>query len=265
MAKLLETMDTLVTTQLIPAATEGSPVESKSQPSGLGWRALPIAAQLYVAIVILGGSVVLVQWLPRTYPQPLLFALLLSIACLMAVWKVNLPIPLVSGSTLSVSYAAKLMALLLLGPRPAVLIAVASTLTQCTYKAKQNYPLYRTVFSMMAETITMVATAVVYVALGGTVGDFSISIGELAKPLVGAIGTYFVFNTLLIAGAIGLSTRRRVLHVWRDDFLWSGVTFMVAGTAGAIAAIVFNRGDYWIAALLLALRCRWLLRQNLAD
>jgi signal transduction histidine kinase/CheY-like chemotaxis protein len=40
--------------------------------------------------------------------------------------------------------------------------------------------------------------------------------------------------------------------VWRDDFLWSGASFIVAGTAGAIAAVVIAQGRQWQALLLLA-------------
>jgi hypothetical protein len=43
-----------------------------------------------------------------------------------------------------------------------------------------------------------------------------------------------------------------VTKVWRDDFLWSATSFMVAGTAGAIAAIIVARGEHWSAMLMLA-------------
>jgi signal transduction histidine kinase/CheY-like chemotaxis protein len=219
-------------------------------PGGLSWSALPGTAQLYVAVVVVSGTIVLVGSFPLAYPKPLLFLGALLAACLTAAWKVNLPIPLTSGSTLSVSCAAKLMALLLLGPRHAVIVAVAGALTQCTYKVRHRYPLYRTVFSMTAEVIAMSATGLVYAWLGGSTGPLEFA--ALAKPLVGAIATYFVFDTGLVAAAIASSTDRGIVTVWRDDFLWSGVTFMVAGTAGAVAAVVIGRGDHWLAVLLLA-------------
>ncbi|PYR18389.1 MAG: hypothetical protein DMF98_25715, partial [Acidobacteria bacterium] len=159
-------------------------------------------------------------------------------------------IPLLSGSTLSVSYAADLSALLLLGPRAAVLIAVAGVWTQCTFNVKHRYPLYRTVFSVCAESITMIATGAVYGWLGGSHGAFDES--TLPKPLVGAIVTYFVLNTGLVATAVGLSMGRSPATVWRDEFLWSGVSYIVAGTAGAAAAVVIARGNHWKAVLLLA-------------
>jgi signal transduction histidine kinase/ActR/RegA family two-component response regulator len=216
----------------------------------LRWQALPVAARIYIAVVTVIGVVSFVALVPRTYPQPMAFLLLLIFACLTSTWKVNLPISLASGSTLSVSYAANLMALLLLGPRHAMVIAVTGSWMQCTYKVKQPYPLYRTVFSMAAETSTMAATGFAYEWLGGSI--VPLDFGPLAKPLVGAISTYFFLNTLLVAGAIASSTGQSLVKVWREEFLWSGVTFMVAGAAGAAAAVVIDRGEHWKAILMIA-------------
>ena len=217
---------------------------------GLAWRNLPRTAQVYVATVIAAGGVLFVGLLPHDLPQPLLFVVLLAIACITSTWKVTLPIALSSGSTLSVSYAADLMALLLLGPRHAMVIAVAGAVTQCTVNLKQPYPLYRTVFSAAGEAITIAVTAAAYSWLGGSAG--SLAFFEMAKPLVGAITAYFCVNTWLVATVIGLSTHRSIWKVWRDDFLWSAASFMVAASAGAFAAVVVERGDLWKAVLMLA-------------
>jgi signal transduction histidine kinase/ActR/RegA family two-component response regulator len=216
----------------------------------LGWRALPPAAQLYVGTVIAVGAAEVVAFFPTSYPRPVLFVCLLVASCLASAWKVNLPIHLASGSTLSVSYAACLMALLLLGPRHAMIVAVVGVWTQCSFHVKRTYPVYRTVFSAAAEAITIIATGLVYTALGGRPepADFA----ALAEPLVGTIVTYFVVNTGLVAAAIALSTGRTIWDVWREEFLWSGVSFIVAGTAGAAGAIVVQRGDHWLAILMIA-------------
>src|SRR4051794_348990 len=216
----------------------------------LAWEGLPRIAQVYVAAITLLGAAVFVVSLPHSYPDPLLLGSLLLLACVTSAWKVTLPISLSSGSTLSVSYAADLMALLLLGAGPAVIIAVAGAWMQCTFKVKQPYPLYRTAFSMSGEAITMVATGLAYVSLGGATGWIDMT--SVAKPLVGAIATYFVVNTSLIAGAIALTSGRSWWQVWHDEFLWSAPSFMVAGSAGAFAAVVVKRGRHWEALLLLA-------------
>src|SRR5881394_4444524 len=107
----------------------------------LAWQALRPSARLYVIAVITVGAGALIAYAPRTLPPPALFAALLAASCLTSAWKVNLPIPLASGSTLSMSYAADLAALLLLGRGPAVLIAVAGAYTQCTWRVKRPYPI----------------------------------------------------------------------------------------------------------------------------
>jgi PAS domain S-box-containing protein len=204
---------------------------------------------VYVAGVTLTGGA-LVAWLfPERFPQPILFATLVAMSCLTSVWKVTLPLSLGSGSTLSVSYAADLMALLMLGPSQAMLVAAAGVWTQCTFRVKRSYPPYRTVFSIAAEVITIQATGVLYAWLGGS-ADAPHPV--LPGPLVGAICTYFAINTGLVAMAIALSTRQRAWKVWQDNFLWSGPSFMVAGGAGGMAAAVIMRGDHWLALLMMA-------------
>jgi len=206
--------------------------------------------RFYLTAVIVAGVSTVAAFFPLTVSEPVVFGVLVVLTCLTSAWKVNLPISLASGATLSASYAANLMALLLLGPSHAVVIGVVGAWTQCTYKVKRRYPLYRTIFSTAAEALTMAATGVIYLWLGGPIRP--VASFELAEPLVGAIATYFFVNTALVAGAVALSTGRPVMKVWRDDFLWSATSFMVAGTAGAIAAIIVARGALWSALLMLA-------------
>ena len=216
----------------------------------LEWRSLPRIAQVYVAAVTVAGVWTFVEFFPRTFADPALFATLLIVGCLTSVWKVNLPIPLASGSTLSVSYAADLMTLVLLGPEHAVVVAVAGVWTQSTFRVKKGYPTYRTVFNMAGEAMTMAATGLVYQALGGPPVPVELSV--LARPLVGAIATYFILNTGIVSAAIAASSERTWWQVWRDDFLWTSASFMVAGTAGAAAAVVITRGEHWKALLMAA-------------
>jgi PAS domain S-box-containing protein len=202
------------------------------------------------AVVIAGALALLIQVPVEWPPKPILFATLILASMITSAWKVNLPIPLASGSTLSVSYAADLCALLLLGPGEAVIVAAAGACAQCTLNVKVPYPFHRTAFSMAAVAITMWATGLVYSSLGGPLAPQHVD--GLARPLLGAIATYFIVNTGLIAVAIALSTRQSAWRIWHHDFLWSGTSFVVAATAGAIAAVVIAAGRQWEALLALA-------------
>ena len=228
----------------------GGQYEVTEPRRGQSWTEMSATARIYVLTVMAAGAAMVIVWFPTAMTEPWLFIALLITSCLTSLWKLNLPIPLASSSTLSVSYAADLTALLLLGTEQALIIALAGVWTQCTVNVKRSYPWYRTTFSLAAETITIVATGVVYQMLGGvlTPVDFS----SLAKPLVGAIATYFLVNTALIAAAIAATSERNLWVVWLEDFSWSGASFMVAGTAGAAAAVIIARGEHWYAALMIA-------------
>ena len=196
------------------------------------------------------GTAAVISWFPTRIPEPRLFALLLVTSCLTSLWKINLPIPLANGSTLSVSYAADLMALLLLGPEQAIVVALAGVWTQCTFNVRRRNPWYRTMFSIAAEALTMAATGFMYQLLGGPLRP--VDLATLARPLVGAIATYFFVNTGLIAAAIASTSHRSAREVWVEDFSWSGASFMVAGSAGAAAAVVIARGEHWLGVLMIA-------------
>ena len=213
------------------------------------WTSLPPLARTYVAAVTAGGALLMAASIPTAFPRPLLLACLTLFACLTSIWKVTLPLPLSNGSTLSTSYAAALMALVLLGPQAAMVVGVAGVWAQCTFRIKQPYPWYRTAFSMAAEAITVQATAAVYALFGDPATLLNIT--SLPQALVAVLPTYFLVNTGLVAGAIALSARQPVSKVWQDNFLWSAPSFMVAGSAGATAAALVQHGHQWLAILML--------------
>jgi signal transduction histidine kinase len=59
-----------------------------------------------------------------------------------------------------------------------------------------------------------------------------------------------VWNTGL--ADVALSTRSFAVRLWREEFLWSATSFVVAGSAVAMAAAVLDRDEHWRAVLILA-------------
>src|SRR3954449_1604604 len=212
---------------------------------------LPIAARLFVVAVMAAGTLILAMFAPHSIANPLLFATLLACSSLASALKVRLPIAS-SGSTMSVSYAVDFAALLLLGANETMIVAAVSAWSQCTFRTETRTAFFRTLFSMASLVLTVKAAGFVYTLLGGVTATSELSLLTIPKPLVGAATTYFVFNTLLIATAIGLSTRQPIGRVWNENFLWSAPSYFVGAGAAAIAASVIDQGGYWWASLVAA-------------
>ena len=134
----------------------------------LRFSTLRLASRVYVIGVLVAGALAAATFLPTRIDRPILFLLLLGFGYLTSTWKVNLPLALGNGSTLSVSYAADLMSLLLLGPQQAMVIAMTGAWAQCSRVPKREYPLYRTMFSIAAVALTMRAVAATYTWLNGS-------------------------------------------------------------------------------------------------
>ncbi len=214
-------------------------------------KQLPLAARIYVASVIVAGAIVMAVCLPRVdiSQEPVLFVGLVALASASAALKVTLPLT-TSGSTMSVSYAVDFASLLLLGPHPTIVVAVASAFCQCHLNNKERNPIYRTMFSMAALVLTVESAGFAIRWLSDPAAGQGLS--AMARPLVGAATAYFLVNTGLVATAIALSTRTSIATTWQTNFLWSAPSYFVgAGTAAVVAALITKTG-YWFAPLAFA-------------
>ena len=144
-----------------------------------------------------------------------------SLACLTSAWKVNLPLHSSNGSTLSVSYAADLMALH--AARPAAghgrrggrrldAVHVQRPATRTRRIAPSSA--WRLKRSRCRRPVSSIC--------GSTARRVSCRLARCPSRSSALIATYFFVNTGLVAGAIALSTRQPSWKVWHDNFLWSG-------------------------------------------
>ncbi len=212
-------------------------------------RSLPLPARLYVGATIVLGASLLVSLGPQsTFQSPIVFAVLLITSAVTSAFKVSLPLAK-SGSTMSVSYAVDFASLLLLGANETMLVAVTSAWSQCTFRMKTPNPVYRTMFSMACLAITVQASGFAYYSLGGVPGTLAQDWAGIARPLVAAATTYFVFNTCLIAIAVSLATRQSFIAVWNQNFLWSAPSYFVGAGAAALTTTALMSSGVWLGVL----------------
>jgi diguanylate cyclase (GGDEF)-like protein/PAS domain S-box-containing protein len=205
-------------------------------------RTLPRAAQLFVVAVVLSGGVLLVLslGLANFNRVPLLIALVVS-AMVCARLKLRLPTTK-NRSTMSVSSAVMFTSLLLLGPHPTMVVAVAGAWCQSTFGTRNPNRLYQTLFNISSLLLAVQAFGLVYRLTGGTVGQ--VVWPDVATPLGAATLAYFFVNVGAVAVVVALSTRERITYVWHHDFVWGAPSYFVAAGAAVLAAAAIDRSAY---------------------
>lgn len=236
-----------------PAAEPGdqrTPGADGPAPARASVARLPWSARVYVGGVMVLGAAVAVAGFPRVVPDPVLTLGLLTLVLFASVLKVQLPV-LKTSATMSVSFVADFIAVMLLGPGQAMLIAGAGALAQClVHRRDRRVLLHRVVFSVAALVVTVQATALVYGWLGGQPGQLDPH--NMARPIVGGAFTYFLVNAALVALASALATRQSPWRVWHDAFLWSAPSYFVGAGVAAIAAWSIDRGEFASAVIMVA-------------
>ena len=235
---------------LIASTLRGRPAraESPSTPpspaadgGAHGWTRLPRLAQLYVCGAGAVGALAIGAALPALAGDhwKLLWVLLL-----LALPASTLTVSFSHNvSTLTICQVLDYLALLLLGPREAVLVAAVGGWAQCTLGSRHRNPVHMTVFSVSTLAIAATAAGGVYVGFGGQPGSWTWSSAE--GPFVAATTVFFLFNSGLIAAAIGLSTAQSPVRVWCETFIWTWPGYLLGAGVAAAAVISLNEGRIW--------------------
>jgi hypothetical protein len=135
------------------AASRRSPV-SATAAEGSSFKAQPRDARIFIGGVFAIGMVALFLQPPGTsYAHPGAFVLLLTLAAIAALFKVELPLSH-HGATMSLSFAFEFASLLMLGPHATMLSAATTAWVQSTAGGDGRNPLHRTMFSMAALVVT---------------------------------------------------------------------------------------------------------------
>src|SRR5678815_1995616 len=229
-------------------ALDAAPVRKSS---GSTFADLPAVARVYVAVVIAAGVTCLVSASFRLrLDDVVLFIVLAAAGVAMSAAKIELPLGR-SQSNLSLSHVVNFWALFAMPPSDAVCIAAVSAWAQSTVYASGRNPLHRIFFniSSLVVTVSLAGVPLVWSGLGS---DAETAALVRAAALVAPF--YFLVNSLLVAGAISLSTRERIGATWQQNFLWSAPSYFAGAALAALAHVAWTRGWFgWLALLALPL------------
>ncbi len=176
---------------------------------------------LYVAIVVAAGAAVLASVFPEFRAiGPFHVAAWILVSLLAE----SLWLSTITGKAMeSMASTVDLSLLVLLGYGPAVwIVAIAFALANVFFSRRTWY---KTLFNAGQNVLALSAAGIVYSFLGGVplaaeAGARATFGVMLIAPWVAASIVYFLVNTILVAGAVALSTRRKLLQTWREEYIY---------------------------------------------
>jgi putative nucleotidyltransferase with HDIG domain len=137
----------------------------------------------------------------------------------------------------SISDTFTFTTLLLVGPAPATITASLEALAISCLLSPSQRRVTRVLFNIAAVGLAMSVAGAVWVALDGGAwrgGVDSKNFALLLLATAGAIGTYFLVNTWIVALAIALEQDASVYVIWKTHFLGLGLAY----GAGAYTALL---------------------------
>ena len=152
---------------------------------------------------------------------------------MLAATKVRLPL-VPSGATVSLLYCTNFAALSLFSPFAATFIIAVSVWSQCVLNTGGRSTSYRTVFSIA----NIIVAAAVTHAAAGFVGGLTVREDwtALVVPTLAGASAFFFCNTLMLAEAVALESKKSPAVLWKEQFLWSAPACFVGAMAGVSAA-----------------------------
>ncbi len=211
-------------------------------------RHQPPAARVFVAAVVSAGAALAIASTWRgSLEHPLLLSSLLLLSAAANTIKIPLPVGR-SVSSLSPGFAVNFGSLLVLGPGAAAWVTLAGGWAQCTFNVTVRNPWYRTLFSVSSLVLSMELGARVLAWTGGA-GQAGLVVPSVAASAL----AYFLCNSLLVATVVALSTRRSLLRVWDQEYLWGAPNTFVGAFVAAITVRGVDAWGYGTLALLVPL------------
>src|SRR5580658_5613608 len=204
---------------------------------------MPIRARLYIALILAAGTFGLsAQLVHFQSAHPLQFWCYFLVTILTSGLKIRLPMVF---ATLSVNFLFILVGIVVFSLPEAILLGVAGTIVQCLWRPRSRPKAIRIAFSTCSIAMAVMAAHTVFH------GPLNRMLGELHPLLLGlAACTYFVVNTVLVAGVIALTERKSIYKTWYQTYFWI-LPYHLAAASVAWLIVVLTKQDSWTSALVL--------------
>jgi HD-GYP domain-containing protein (c-di-GMP phosphodiesterase class II) len=207
-----------------------------------------ISIRSYVAaIVVTALAVAGVSWMGRgVYPGAWGLGVLIAAGAMLEMSATHLRGGNASGS---LSFVVHISAGILFGPLWGGVVVAASIGFGQLYSRR---PFLKAAFNIAQSTLALVTSVWVYKLLGGELPPvFLQKLGELsvrsvvpeALAFFGGALVYFLVNSILVSGAVAISTQKSIWKVWSTNTLWVLGYDIWASTLALFVAWLYLRFD----------------------
>jgi diguanylate cyclase (GGDEF)-like protein/putative nucleotidyltransferase with HDIG domain len=204
---------------------------------------MPILAKFYIALILaLGSAGFAIEMKQFSSAVPLQFWLYFLATLLTSGLKVRLPVVF---ATMSVNFLFILVGIVQFSLPEAMMLGAGGIFVQCLWRPRVRPKPVQIAFSVAAICLAVSAShGVFHVLLAPWMGKVNpLRLGFAAI-------TYYVVNTGLVAGVIGLTERRSIYRTWHDTYFWVMRYHLVAASV-AWLIVVLSQQESWQAAVVL--------------
>lgn len=145
-------------------------------------------------------------------------------------------LPGMTGS-MSVCYVFVLIAIAELSLGEVVVIASLSTVLQSAWQAKTRPKAVHLLFNAASISLTAAGAFAVY-------HDSYIFASDPTVKLALASCTYFLLNTMSVAGVVGLTEHKNVITIWKHWYFWSFPYYLIGASITALIEYLSNFFDW---------------------
>jgi signal transduction histidine kinase len=146
---------------------------------------------------------------------------------------------------LTVSHPFVICALAALGPF-AAMIASVGTVVGTLLGRQAGMRGMRLAFNVGAQPVSVFAAGWLFLALGAQPGQ---PVSALMGPLALATAVFFLANTGLVSVAVALEKRQSILRIWKNSFMWTGVSYLTGLTLAVCMLLILEKLGAWGMAL----------------
>jgi hypothetical protein len=205
-----------------------------------------ISAQIYIALIVVSGLLLLGEAVRRVQTLPSAgFILLLALATLASRLRVKLPG--VTGS-MSMNLPFVLLAVALTGTAEALIVGFVSTFAQSLPREMRKLNWTQIAFNCCALTLAVGAARAVY---GSAEVASLVALPPLRLAVAAAL--YFLVNTIAVAVVISLTEAVNVVRTWMEMFQLSFPYLAVSAGVAGLALLLGQEVRWQVPLAVLAI------------